>query len=114
MRGERAPPPLHPPPRPGCPPFPPPYALPAARMPSPFARMPGGHKGRCPPPPVRGQAPPPGLHVSPLHLGAPPPPPALLHACGKRRKDRGARKGRAAQGVSRARRPMRQGRTDRK
>src|SRR6266702_4708413 len=129
MQGERCPPhPFHSPLRPGCTP-PPPHA-----PPPPFVRTPGRgarappatpalplcmHATEAqgtvpPPPPVRRQAPPPRLHVSPLHLGAPPPPHALLHACRKHGKDRGARKGRAAQGVSCARRPTRQGRTEHK
>src|SRR6266702_1096481 len=83
---------------PGCSPFPLAYALPAVRTPSHFACMLGRHKGQGPP----------------LHLGAPPPLHALLRTCRKRRKDRGACKGRATQGVSHARRPTCQGRTEQK
>jgi len=74
----------------------------------------GEAQGTVPPPPVCRQAPPPRLHISPLHLGAPPPLHALLRTCRKRRKDRGACKGRATQGVSHARRPTCQGRTEQK
>src|SRR6266702_3120618 len=73
--------------------------------PSPFACMPGRHKGQCPP----------FLFVAvpstwatplpfPFHLGAPPHMHALLCACWKRRRDEGAHKGSATQRVPYVRR----------
>ena len=73
------------------------------RSPPPLHACRGGTRDGVPPSRSR-RSPPPGPHLFPLRLGAPPRPHALLRACRKRRRDGGAHKGRAAQRVPRARR----------
>ncbi len=58
----------------------------------------------CLPPSHSWWSPPPGPHLFPLHLSAPPHPHALLCACWKHRRDGGVHKGRTMQRVPRARR----------
>ncbi|SRR6266702_2489608 len=91
-------------------PFAPPPRLrhpcpPGYDAPCPLERMPGGHRGRCPPP-VRGQSPLPGL-LFPLRSRAPPRPHAIHPFCAHARSAGGT--GVCARGGPHARGPRAKG-----